>query len=188
MNNKVSKALVLCSTLTLPSCHEANTSNETTKAAVTATAPDSATTSFPSVRRLVGVADSLDLCHTLLYDKTPQAFIQRQQLPFKLTTDTVSNDERGLYLGPKAEIGTSQIQWDEQNIVRRLFVDDDRITLNYGIKVGMDKRQLMHLLGAKDKADSFDTLGVDGGFLQNGCYFIFKGDNLVSISLDNESD
>jgi hypothetical protein len=187
MNNTVKATLALCSSLVLLSCHEASTSNEAAKAKIEATAPDTATALSPSIRR-TGVMDSLGVCYELVSDKTPQAFIQRQRLPFKLNTDTVSYDERGLYLGPKATIGSSKIQWDDQNRVCRLFVDDSRIALNYGIRVGMDKQQLMHLLGAKDNKDSFDTLSVDCGFLDNGCDFVFKRDKLVSISLTNEAD
>lgn len=187
MTNKVRTILALCSNMVLLSCHETGTSNEAAKAQIEAAAPDTVT-ALPRAIRRTGVMDSLGLCYKLVSDKTPQSFIHRQHLPFELTTDTVINDERGLYLGPKATLGNSQIQWDNENRVRRLFVDDNRIVLNHGIRVGMDKQQLMRLLGAKDNKDSFDTLSVDCGFLDNGCDFVFKGDKLISVSLVNEAD
>jgi hypothetical protein len=136
-----------------------------------------------------GLMDSLNICYKPLPQKSPRAFREGQRLPFVQSTDTVINDERGLVLGPKFVLGSSYIQWDDQNRVSRLFVADARIKLSHGLHVGMPQLQVLRQLGWQGHlANQPDTLSLDSGFLDNGVDFVFRQGRLASVSLVNEAD
>jgi hypothetical protein len=133
--------------------------------------------------------DSLGICYKPLPQESPRAFREGQRLPFVQSTDTVLNDERGLILGPKFVLGSSYIQWDDQNRVSRLFIADARIKLSHGLHVGMPQLQVLRQLGWQGRlANQPDTLSLDSGFLDNGVDFVFRQSRLASVSLVNEAD
>ena len=136
-----------------------------------------------------GLMDSLSICYKPLPQKSPRALREGQRLPFVQSMDTVINDERGLIMGPKFVLASSYIQWDDQNRVSRLFVEDARIKLSRGLHVGMPQAQVLRLLGWQGRlANQPDTLSLDSGFLDNGVDFVFRQGRLASVSLVNEAD
>ncbi|MCR5889316.1 hypothetical protein LRS06_16395 [Hymenobacter sp. J193] len=116
--------------------------------------------------------DSLELCTSLIKEKSVNDFVRNQPVTFEVTNDTVINDERGIFVGKRLSIGTSFIQWLDDSTVSKMSVSDARIKLNCGIRVGMSKeecRTRFKLGNAK-----FDTLSFGYGFLDNGCDLYFK--------------
>jgi hypothetical protein len=122
----------------------------------------------------------------LLAEGTLPAFLAAQGAGFKVTADTVINDERGVFMGKKLRRGNSYIQWLEDSIVSHAYITDSGIRLTHGLQVGMTKPQVQQRLGLA--ALPPDTLSFDTGYMTNHCTLFFHHGRLHTVYLEDMPD
>lgn len=129
--------------------------------------------------------DTFGIEENIIKQKTKAQFVREQRLSFKELDDTVSNDERGLFMGKKLIYKKSSIQWLD-NAVTRLCIKDSEIVLNYHIHCGMSKDDFIktfHLHQTQANTLSFAT-----GFLTNHITFVFSNNVLSAVFMEQLFD
>jgi len=122
----------------------------------------------------------------LLKESTLPVFLAAQGHGFTVTTDTVINDERGVFLGTRLRRGNSYIQWLDSNKVTHAYITDASIKLTHGLRVGMTKQQVQQYLGLAHLPP--DTLSFDTGYMTNHCTLFFLQNRLHTVALEDMPD
>ena len=131
------------------------------------------------------ILDTTDLL-PLVAEPSVSAFLHAQALPFRMSVDTVINDERGVFTGKKATLGDSFIQWLDSTTVRGALIRDPRIQLAHGLRVGLSKEQVRQRLQLASLTS--DTLMIDAGFQENHTTLFFWQGRLHTVFVENMPD
>lgn len=175
---------LLAAAASLPCCTSPSTENK-----AIALHDGSASVAFqdttPHTTTVLATTDTVAF-FPFLQEKTLPSFLATQGRGFTVATDTVINDERGVFLGLRLWRGHSYIQWLDSNKVTRAYITDAGIRLTHGLRVGLTKRQVQQQLGLT--ALTPDTLSFDTGYMTNHCTLFFLQNRLHTVSLEDLPD
>ena len=129
--------------------------------------------------------DTLDF-FPLLPEHTLPAFLAAQGRGFTVATDTVIDDERGVFWGQRLRRGSSYIQWLDSIKVTHAYITDAGIRLTHGLHVGLTKYQVQQRLGLAVLPP--DTLSFDTGYMTNHCTLFFHRNRLHTVYLEDMPD
>ncbi|MBC7449179.1 MAG: hypothetical protein H7330_14095 [Hymenobacteraceae bacterium] len=118
--------------------------------------------------------------------KTCEDFVKQQAVVFRVSSDTIFNDERGVAVGKRLTYRGSYLQWEDDKTVSRMEVVDPEIKLNHKIYCQMTKAAFIK--ATQFDVSKCDTFELQSGFLENGILFYFTNGKLSKISLENLSD
>jgi hypothetical protein len=140
---------------------------------------DTTAVTYPSI------IDTTDIL-PLIPEKSISEFRKAQPLAFRISLDTVINDERGVFVGKRMSLGKSHIQWLDSNKVTSARITDSRIRLTHGVRVGMTRQEVQQKLNITPfKAD---TLVIETGYMLNHCTFFFWQGRLNTVCLEEMPD